>query len=114
MAERSVKEFNAYENEAKRVERPEYFSKYSYNKYLDESPINNNKVDYLSLNYKKGYEHNKEQNKYEHMKRSLGASKHVPKDIIIEESSSEVTSEISPRSDFLNKEFAILFSILDD
>lgn len=66
------------------------------------------------MNYKKGFEHQKkEQNKYEHMKRSLGASKHVPKDIILEESSSEVTSEISPRSDFLNKEFAHLFEMLD-
>ena len=47
------------------------------------------------------------------MKKSLGASKHVPKDIILEESSSEVASEISPRADFLNKEFKNIFHLLD-
>ena len=47
------------------------------------------------------------------MKRSLGASKHVPSVIILEESSSEIASEISPRSDFLNQEFKRIFKILD-
>lgn len=48
------------------------------------------------------------------MKKSLGFTRHIPPEIIIEESSSsEWASEVSPRLSIFNKEFAAVFERLD-
>jgi hypothetical protein len=47
------------------------------------------------------------------MKASLGLSKHIPQEIILEESSSEPNSEVSPRAEVFHLQLRTLFDTLD-